>query len=263
MYNSDSKKSSRLSKAHVAKLFQESHFSHATSHLNPIAKSFLEFYLNVAKSAETFSQYVEDLLNASSVAVTASGSPISEASLAKLALVAEAINELNDDCDKAKQDLWLLVGHASAGNHLHKLFYQDESMEVLDLKVDDPRIDKLAKEVDAGKKAAATAAAKAKGNANPSRGRGASRGRGSRFGSRNSYPSRDTSSNGGQYQYNNFRGAHHNNYRGGFRGGFGSGNFHGNYQNHQAGTLPQNGPNQQNGQGTFPTKMLGWFPSGP
>jgi hypothetical protein len=260
MHNSDTKKTSRLSKAHVAKLFQESHFQHATAHMNPIAKAFLEFYLNVAKSVETFSEYVEDLLTASQSAECAH---ISEASIEKLAVVANAVNEMHEDCEKAKQDLWLLVGHASAGNHLHKLFYQDESMEVLDLKVDDPRIEKLAKEVDAGKKAAATAAAKAKGNANPSRGRGASRGRGSRFGSRNSYPSRDTSSNGGQYQYNNFRGAHHNNYRGGFRGGFGSGNFHGNYQNHQAGTLPQNGPNQQNGQGTFPTKMLGWFPSGP
>jgi hypothetical protein len=260
MHNSDPKKASRLSKAHVAKLFQESHFSHATSHLNPIAKVFLEFYLNVSKSAETFSQYVEDLVTASR---SEHCTHISEASIAKLAVVAEAINELNDDCEKAKQDLWLLVGHASAGNHLHKLFYQDESMEVLDLKVDDPRIDKLAKEVDAGKKAAATAAAKAKANANAPRGRGASRDRGSRFGSRNSYPSRDTSSNGGQYQYNNFRGAHHNSYRGGARGGFGSGNFYGNYQNHQAGTLPQNGPNQQNGQGTFQTKMLGWFPSGP
>jgi hypothetical protein len=77
-------------------------------------------------------------------------------------------------------------------------------MEVLDLKVDDPRIDKLAREVDAGKKAAAAAKAKATANANTSRNRGAPRGRGNRSGSRNIYPSRDSYSNGGQYQYNNF-----------------------------------------------------------
>ena len=260
MYNSDSKKTSRLSKAHVAKLFQESHFSHVTSHMNPIAKSFLEFYLNVAKGVETFSQYVEDLVAASQSEKCAH---ISEASIAKLAVVADAVNEMHEDCEKAKQDLWLLVGHASAGNHLHKLFYQDESMEVLDLKVDDPRIDKLAREVDAGKKAAAAAKAKASANANASRNRGAPRGRGNRSGSRNIYPSRDSYSNGGQYQYNNFRGAHHNSYRGGARGGFGSGNFYGNYQNHQAGIFPQNGLNQQNGQGTSQNKMLGWLPSGP
>jgi len=260
MHNSDTKKTSRLSKAHVAKLFQESHFQHATAHMNPIAKAFLEFYLNVAKSVETFSEYVEDLLTASQSAECAH---ISEASIEKLAVVANAVNEMHEDCEKAKQDLWLLVGHASAGNHLHKLFYQDESMEVLDLKVDDPRIEKLAREVDAGKKAAAAAKAKATGNVNASRGRGAPRGRANRFVSRNNYPNRDNYNNGGQYQYNNFRGAHHNGYRGGARGGFGSGNPYGNYQNHPAGIFPQNGPNQQNGQGISQSKMIGWLPSGP
>ena len=122
--NSDSKKTSRLSKAHVAKLFQESHFQHATAHMNPIAKAFLEFYLNVAKSVETFSEYVEDLLTASQSAECAH---ISEASIEKLAVVANAVNEMHEDCEKAKQDLWLLVGHASAGNHLHKFL-----LEVLD-----------------------------------------------------------------------------------------------------------------------------------
>ena len=260
MHTSEAKKTSRLSKAHVARLLQESHFAHATSHMNPIAKAFLEFYLNVAKSVETFSEYVETLVAASQSEHCAH---ISETSIAKLAVVADAINEMHEDCDKAKQDLWLLVGHASAGNHLHKLFYQDESMEVLDLKVDDPRIEKLAREVDAGKKAAAAAKAKATANANASRGRGAPRGRGNRFTSRNNYPNRDNCSNGGQYQYNNFRGAHHNSYRGGGRGGFGSGNSYGNYQNHQAGIFPQNGLNQQNGQGTSQNKMLGWLPAGP
>jgi hypothetical protein len=185
MYNSDSKKTSRLSKAHVVKLFQESNFSHATSHMNPIAKSFLEFYLNVAKGVETFLQYVEDLV---AVSQSEKCAHISEASIAKLVVVADAVNEMHEDCEKAKQDLWLLVGHASAGNHLHKLFYQDESMEVLDLKVDDPRIDKLTREVDAGKKTAADAKTKASANANASRGRGDPRGRGNRSGSRNSYP---------------------------------------------------------------------------
>ena len=102
MHNSEAKKASRLSKAHVAKLFQESHFAHATSHMNPIAKAFLEFYLNVAKSVETFSEYVEDLVTASQSEHCAH---ISEASITKLAVVADAINEMHEDCDKAKQDL--------------------------------------------------------------------------------------------------------------------------------------------------------------
>ena len=172
MHTSEAKKASRLSKAHVARLLQESHFAHATSHMNPIAKAFLELYLNIAKSVEIFSEYVETLVAASQ---SEHCTHISETSIAKLAVVADAINEMHEDCDKAKKDLWLLVGHASAGNHLHKLFYQDESMEVLDLKVDDPRIEKLAREVDAGKKAAATAKAKATANANAPRGRGAPR----------------------------------------------------------------------------------------
>ena len=186
---------------------------------------------------------------------------MTEAGLVKLDTVAKAVNSIHATCERAKTDLFLLVGHSSAGNALHKLFYQDESMEILDLKVDNPWIDKLAKEVDAGKRAAAAVKAK-NANHHAPRGRGALRGRGNRFTPRNNYPSRDTYSNGGQFHNNNYRVGHHNNYRGG-RGGFGSGNFYGNHQNNQNGNLFQSGPSQQNGQGSFQTKMIGWLPTGP
>ena len=84
-----SKKGFALSKAHVARLLQESHFAHATSHMNPIAKAFLEFYLNIAKSVEIFSEYVETLVAASQ---SEHCTHISETSIAKLAVVADAIS---------------------------------------------------------------------------------------------------------------------------------------------------------------------------
>jgi hypothetical protein len=75
-----------------------------------------------------------------------------------------------DQTERSKQDLYLLVCHPNAGNALYKSYHKEESITAIGLKIDDPSIDKIAKEVEAGRKAATGAKQKTLSNASRDRG---------------------------------------------------------------------------------------------
>jgi hypothetical protein len=165
-----------------------------------------------------------------------------------LEVVAGAVNSLCDQTERAKHDLYLLVGHPQGGNALFTVFHKEESITAIGLKIDDPSIDKIAKEVEAAKKAVAVTNKKNSGSTSAHRGRGTTRGSHKPHSNRNSYASRDSYNHGGFYQYNNQRGLHHGP-RGG-RGGYYSDTSYGSFQHNPT----TNGQGQQPNQNNFPPK---------
>jgi len=177
------------------------------------------------------SDFVETVVTASQIKGDTNLAPVT---LAKLETVPGVVNSLLPSCERAKQDLYLLIGHQSGGNTLHNLYHRKESISVLGLKIDDSQIDKLAP----------------LGTAVTIFFHGITI-RGS---------SRETYNNRGHH-HNYRHPGNYNVYRGG-RGEFYPGNFRGNYQNNQTGNV-SHGSSQQNGQNSFPNKkMLGCFPCG-
>ena len=171
------------------------------------------------------SEFVESVV---AVAQTAQDRKLAQTTLAYLEVVAGAVNSLCDQTERAKHDLYLLVGHPQGGNALFTAFHKEENITVIGLKIDDPSIDKIEKEVEAAKKAAATANKKISGSTSTHRGRGTPRGSHKPHSSRNSYVNRDSYNNGGFYHHNTQCGFHHDS-RGG-RGGYYSGASYGSFQ---------------------------------
>jgi hypothetical protein len=240
-----------MSPENLTQLFRESHFTSATANMTPLEKAYLRTYINNATNLPILSAFVERLLV---VAQTGQGRKLAQTTLADLDIVSEAINSMRNQTERSKQDLYLLVCHPNAGSALYNAYHKEESITAIGLKIDDPSIDKIAKEVEAGKKAAAAANKKNLNNA--PRDRGAARGHYKSSPSRNSYVNREFHNNGGYYHNNSHRGYHHGS-RGG-RGGYNSRASYGSFQHNPA----TNGQGQQTGQNTFPPKpMIGWFPS--
>jgi len=241
-----------MSPENLAQLFRESHFTSATANMTPLAKAYLRTYINNATNLPILSAFVERVLV---VAQTAKGRQLTlaQTTLADLDTVAGAVNSMRDQTERSKQDLYLLVCHPNAGSALYNAYHKEESITAIGLKIDDPSIDKIAKEVEAGRKAVAVA--KQKTLTNASRGRGISRGHYKPSPSRNSYVNRDFHNNGGHYYNNNHRGNHHG-FRGG-RGGYYAGAPYGSPQYSSV----TNGQNQHSNQNIPPSKpMIGWFP---
>jgi hypothetical protein len=247
----------------VAQLIQNGHYAQVAATLSPLAKSFLQTYMNNASNLPVLSELVESL---SSVAFSEAGRKLAEPTLAKLEAAAGALNSLCAQTQKAKQDLYLLAVHPDGGNNLFNAFHKEESITAMGLKIDDPAIDKLAREVAAQKKAAANANKKPYGTGNGTRGRGAHRGAHKKQYSQHSYTGRDfynhgrdSYNHGGPHYHNSHRGSYH-----GFRGGRGGGSYpsapHGSFYP----SPNTNGQGQQNSQNTFPPKqpMIGWFNQG-
>ena len=124
--------------------------------------------------------------------------------------------------------MYLLVGHPEGGNALFTAFHKEESITVIGPKKDDPSIDKIAKEVEAAKKAAAAANKKNPDSTSDHRGRGTARGSHKPHSNQNNYSICDSYNHGAFYQYNNQRGLHHGP-RGG-HGGYYSGTSYGSFQ---------------------------------
>ena len=125
-----------------------------TIHHHPLAKSYLYTYLNNTTNVSLLSEFVESVVT---VAQTTQGRKLAQTTLAHLEVVAGAVNSLCDQTERAKHDLYLLVGHPEGGNALFTAFHKEESITVIGLKIDDHSIDNIEKEVEAGKKAAAVA----------------------------------------------------------------------------------------------------------
>ncbi len=94
---------------------------------------------------------------------------LSKEIVSHLELVAKALLCLQSQALIAKQDLYLLICHPNAGNALYHHFHKEASLEMIGLNVDDPNIEKAAREVEAAKKAVASSNKKLKHTA---RGRG-------------------------------------------------------------------------------------------
>ena len=248
-----------LSPENVQKLFHESHFQTATANMSPLGKAFLRLYLSVVTNCPIMSKFLEQMLTASH---TSRGVKIAPATLANLETVAAAVHSLQEQSVRSKQDIYLLTCHPNAGNALYNTFHKEESLSILGLKVEDPMIEKAAREVEASKKAAAVSR---RNQSNNSRGRGrGSKGRGSDHYSRTSYNDRESNNNGGQSSHNN----HRKNYAG-YRGGRGGhpGNFNPNFgsnfnPNFGGNFNPNFGQGQTNGPNNFQGKILGWMPQG-
>ena len=243
-----------MSSENLTHLIRDSHFNSATASMTPLAKSYLHTYLNLDTNMPVLSEFVE---SAVAVTQTAQGRKLAQTTLANLEKAAWSLNSMKEQSERAKHDLYLLVLHPNGGNALFNSFHKEESITAIGLKIDDPTIDKIAKEVEATKKAAAAANKKNPGSASAHRGRGTVRGSHKPNFSRTSYASRDSYNHGGSYQHNHQRGSHHG-FRGG-RGGFNPGAPYGSFQHNP---IP-NGQGQQSGQNNFPPKpMIGWFGQG-
>ena len=174
-----------------------------------------------------------------------------------LEVVGGAVNSLCDQTERANHDLYLLVGHPQGGNDPFTVFHKEESITVIGLKIDDPSIDKIAKEVETAQKAAVVANKKNPGSTSVHRGLGTARGSHKPHSNRNSYDSRDFYNHGGFYQYNNQCGLHHGPRDG--RDGYYSDSSYGSFQHNPT----TNGQGQQSNQNNFPPKpMIGWFGRG-
>ena len=244
-----------MSPESITQLIQNAHFAQATASLTPLPKSYLQTYVNNDSNLPVLSELVESL---TVVASTEAGRKLAKTTLAKLDTATGALNSLCAQTQKAKQDLYLLALHPEGGNNLFNAFYKEESITAIGLKVDDPAIDKIAREVAAQKKAAAIANKKPHGTANASRDRGAHRGAHKKHFSQHSYTNRDSYNHGGSHYHNSQRGFYHGS-RGGRGGGFHPSAPYGSfYPNPNT-----NGQGQQNSQNTFPPKpMIGWFNQG-
>ncbi len=76
---------------------------------------------------------------------------LAQTTLADLDIVVGAVNSMCDQTERSKRDLYLLVCHHNAGSVVYKTFHKEESITDIGLKIDDPSIDKIAKEVEAGR----------------------------------------------------------------------------------------------------------------
>ena len=170
------------------------------------------------------SKFLEQMLTASH---TSRGVKLAPATLANLETVAAAVHSLQEQSVRSKQDIYLLTCHPNAGNALYNTFHKEESLSILGLKVEDPMIEKAAREVEAIRK-------------------------------------RESNNNGGQSSHNNHR-KNYAGYRGG-RGGH-PGNFNPNFgsnfnPNFGGNFNPNFGQGQTNGPNNFQGKILGWVPQG-
>ena len=244
-----------MSSENITQFNNNAHLAQVNASLTPLAKSYLQTILNNASNLPVFSELVESL---SSVAFSDAGRKLAQPTLAKLEAAAGALNSLCAQTQKAKQDLYLLAVHPEGGNNLFNAFYKEESITAIGLKIDDPAIEKLAREVAAQKKAAANANKKPHGAGNGARGRGAHRGSHKKHFRQHSYTSRDSYNHGGSHHHNSQRGFYHGS-RGGRGGGFYPSAPHGSFYPN----LNTNGQGQQNSQNTFqPKPMIGWFNQG-
>jgi hypothetical protein len=205
-----------MSPQNIEQLFQNANFAQVTASLTPLAKSYLQTYVNNASNLPVLSELVESL---ATVASSELGRKLAQSTLAKLEAAASALNSLCSQTQKAKQDLYLLTIHPEGGNNLFHAFYKEESITAIGLKIDDPAIEKIAREVAAQNKAAAIANKKPHGTANGSRGRGAHRGAHKKHFNQHSYTGRDSYNHGGSHYHNSQRGFYHVS-RGGRGGGF-------------------------------------------
>ena len=133
----------------VTQLIQNGHYAQVSATLSPLGKSYLQTYMNNASNLPVLSELVESL---SSVALSEAGRKLAQPTLAKLEAAAGALNSLCAQTLKAKQDLYLLAVHPDGGNNLFNAFHKEESITAMGLKIDDPAIEKLAREVVAQKK---------------------------------------------------------------------------------------------------------------
>jgi hypothetical protein len=152
-----------MSSENITQFNNNAHLAQVNASLTPLAKSYLQTILNNASNLPVFSELVESL---SSVAFSDAGRKLAQPTLAKLEAAAGALNSLCAQTQKAKQDLYLLAVHPEGGNNLFNAFYKEESITAIGLKIDDPAIEKLAREVAAQKKAAANANKKPHGAGN-------------------------------------------------------------------------------------------------
>jgi hypothetical protein len=205
-----------MSPENITQFNNNAHLAQVTVSLTPLAKSYLQTILNNASNLPVLSELVESL---SSVAFSDTDRKLAQPTLAKLEAAAGALNSLCAQTQKAKQDLYLLAVHPEGGNNLFNAFYKEESITDIGLKIDDPAIEKIAREVAAQKKAVANANKKAHGTGNGARGRGAHRGSHKKHSSQHNYTSRDSYNHGGSHYHNRQRGFYHGS-RGDRGGGF-------------------------------------------
>ena len=182
-------------------------------------------------------------------------------------MVAGEVNCLQAQVLIVKKDLYLLMCHPNVGNALYNQFHKEASLAMIDLKVEDPNIDKADREVEADKKVSVSIKKK---HNNTSRGRGCGHASHSKhymdrvhdqYG-RGVFNHREHFSNDGSF-HNTVVNRHrdsYNDYRGG-RGEYYPGNFNGNFQNNQVGN-GNFGQGLQNGPNNSHTRILGWIPQG-
>ena len=147
--------------------------------MTPLAKSYLHTYLNLATNIPVLSEFVESAVAATQ---TAQGRKLAQTTLANLEKAVWSLNSIKEQSERAKHDLYLLVLHPNGGNALFNAFHKEESITAIGLKIDDPAIDKIAKEEEATKKAAAAANKKTSGSTSTHRSLGTAGSRGGRGG---------------------------------------------------------------------------------
>ena len=141
-----------LSPQNVRKLFDEQHFANVTSKMSELGKVFLCLYLIVVTNTPIIEKLVEQMI---------SDSKLPKANLSKeivshLELVAKSLLCLQDQVMIGKQDLYLLICHPNVGNSLYHHFHKEAGLQMMGLKVDDPNIEKAAREVESAKKTVAS-----------------------------------------------------------------------------------------------------------
>ena len=137
-----------LSPQNVRKLFDEQHFANVTSKMSELGKAFLCLHLSVVTNAPIIEKLVEQMLSASK----RPKANLSKEIVSHLELVVKAFLCLQGHVIIAKQDLYLLFCHPNVGNTLYHHFQKEAGLQMMDLKVDDPNIEKTAREVEAAKK---------------------------------------------------------------------------------------------------------------
>ncbi len=99
--------------------------------------------MNNASNLPVLSEFVESIV---SVAQTEMDRKLPKTTLANLEAASGTSNSLRDQTERTKQDLYLLALHPQGGNALFNVFYKEESITTIGLKIDDPVIDKIARE---------------------------------------------------------------------------------------------------------------------
>jgi hypothetical protein len=102
-----------MSPENLTHLIRDSHFNSAPVNMTPLAKSYLHTYLNNTTNVPLLSEFVESVV---AVSQTAQDRKLDQTTLANLEVVAGAVNSLCDQTERAKHDLYLLVGHPHEGN---------------------------------------------------------------------------------------------------------------------------------------------------